>query len=71
MNINGTDEAHALAEVWASICGNLDEFLACKSNIELEGKLGHYEGYMAEAEEMIKRLATRGFYIVPSQPKTE
>lgn len=59
------NRTQALAESWASIDGKLDEFRAgagAKSVMDEPG--GHYSGYMAEAEEMMKRLETRGFVIV-------
>jgi len=55
----------ALAEAWASIDGKLELFRLEK---DAEGYgTGTYVGYIAEAEEMIDRLKTRGFEIVPIQ----
>jgi len=54
----------ALAEAWASIDGKLDRFRACKADDALEDVEGHYQGYMVEAEEMIRRLESRGFTVV-------
>jgi hypothetical protein len=62
----------ALAEAWASIDGKLDAFRRehARSRVapldrEEDGYTGHYEGYMAEAEEMIVRLRARGYVITP------
>jgi len=53
----------ALAEAWASIDGKLERFRAEKI---LSGDgTGTFVGYMAEAEEMIRRLYTRGYSITP------
>lgn len=57
------NKQEALAESWASIDGKLDEFRAGKGQPE-EAHGGHYGGYMAEAEEMIKRLEKRGFAVI-------
>ena len=57
--------SEALAEAWASIDGKLDEFRAGKTAPNIEDFGGHYEGYMAEAEEMMRRLQSRGYHIVP------
>ena len=51
----------ALAEAWASINGRLDEFRAGKYAEDIDG---HYEGHMADAAELVKRLEKRGFVIV-------
>lgn len=52
----------ALAEAWASIDGKLEKFRDSKG-APLEAG-GHYDGYMEEAKEMIRRLRTRGFDVV-------
>lgn len=62
----------ALAEVWASMDGKLDDFRAGKSAKSIEDEPGGYfSGYMSEADEAIHRLAERGFHIVkgPKIPK--
>ncbi len=55
----------ALAEAWASIDGKLDAFRRERDDRTLDwdspGFTGHYEGYMEEAAEMIKRLRARGY----------
>jgi hypothetical protein len=57
----------ALASAWASIDGKLDKFFAGKGKARLEDEPGgHYSGYMAEAEEMLKRLLKRGFIVTPT-----
>jgi hypothetical protein len=63
--------AEALAEVWAVIDGKGPEFRACREIRELEDKLGHYGGYVAEARSMIRRLEARGYSVValPAEPK--
>lgn len=58
-------EVVAIAETWASIDGKLTEFKRCQTDQEAEAELGYYEGYISEAEEAVKRLAHRGFVIVP------
>jgi len=65
-------EVEALAEVWASIDGRLESFQRERELKEPLGNLlddptfmGHYVGYIAEAEEMIRRLNDRGFTITP------
>jgi hypothetical protein len=55
----------ALAESWASIDGKLDKFHTDKGKPLAEGE-GYYAGYTEEAEEMIRRLAKRGYRIVPA-----
>lgn len=61
----------ALADSWASIDGKLDQFRDCKASPMLEEDLGSYEGYMAEAQEMIKRIEVRGFKLVPLEVSDE
>ena len=56
----------ALAQSWASIDGKLDMFLKGKGRSETAYG-GHYGGYMAEAKEMQKRLAKRGYEIHRAQ----
>ena len=58
------DAVEALAQSWASIDGKLERFFECKADPELDDTEGRYQGYMCEAEEMIKRLGTRGFKVV-------
>lgn len=53
MNKDGID---ALAEAWASIDGKLDQFRS--------GAGGYRDGYLSEAEEMLRRLETRGFRLI-------
>lgn len=55
------NEIEALADAWASIDGDGDEFRAGKAGKD-EG--GSYEGYMSDAAELAKRLKTRGYTIV-------
>lgn len=55
----------ALADAWASIDGKLDDFRAGKGKPIDEQPGGRYDGYIADAEEMIRRLGRRGFKIVP------
>lgn len=55
----------ALADAWASIDGKVDKFRAGKGCASIEDEPGgHYSGYMAEADEMIRRLNARGFDVV-------
>jgi hypothetical protein len=46
-----TDTAEALAEIWAGKLGTMD---------------GTYQGYVAEASEMIERLHAMGFDVIKS-----
>jgi hypothetical protein len=50
----------ALAEAWASMDGKLETFRAEKLILPEYGT-GTYVGYMAEAEEMQRRLLVRGY----------
>lgn len=57
----------ALAEAWASIDGHLEAYRR-----ERDGNVfnpseneGRYDGYQAEATEMINRLRKRGFDVTP------
>lgn len=56
---------HALAESWASIDGRLDRYFSDRDG---KTEYGHWEGYNHEAETMIKRLAKRGYAVVPIEP---
>jgi phosphoserine phosphatase len=58
--------AEALAEAWASIDGKAEQFKSCKADSEAEDLMGFYEGYLADAQEMIKRLQDRGYKVVPA-----
>jgi len=65
--------ANALAEAWASIDGKLVEYerergLSVSESFDLPGFTGTFEGYLAEAEEMIRRLRSRGFDVTPISP---
>lgn len=60
------------ARAWASIDGKSAEFdrergkpIPYKDDIEEEGWTGHYVGYMAEAEELLKRA---GCYVATRPP---
>lgn len=59
--------AEALAEVWASIDGKADRFLANRADRSLDRTDGSYPGYLYEAEEMIRRLEKRGFTVVAKE----
>lgn len=54
----------ALAESWASIDGKLDKFRDDKA--EPDPTSGYYEGYISDAEEMIRRLEKRGWTLAPT-----
>lgn len=60
----------ALASAWASIDGKLDKFYAGKGQPFEDQPGGHYDGYIAEAEEIASRLLKRGFIISPSGQRT-
>ena len=44
-----------IARAWASIDGRRDEFDRGKVDRDYECEAGHYEGYISEAEEMLRR----------------
>jgi hypothetical protein len=57
----------ALAESWSSMIGELETFLSERQNVSPqnpESPTGTYEGYMADAEELLKRLEERGYRLV-------
>lgn len=60
----------AIADVWASIDGNLTEFRRGRTAKHIWAFGGHYAGYQAEAEEMIRRLKERGYGLrrLPRRP---
>lgn len=59
----------ALAEAWASIDGKAEIYQKEKADpnadVMAEGYQGVFMGYQSEAEELISRLRSRGFDIVP------
>lgn len=58
----------ALAEAWASIDGHLEVYHREKAGDIEPGSppyQGRYDGYQAEALEMINRLRERGFDVTP------
>lgn len=55
--------AHALADAWASIDGKLEEFRAGRTAKSITDFGGHFDGYIADAEELIERLRNRGYDI--------
>ena len=57
----------ALAEAWASIDGKIEGFRRGKREKNERVCFGYYEGYIAEAQEMIKRLEARGYKVVPNE----
>lgn len=59
----------AVAEAWASIDGKIDAYRRERDNdIDWDDPTftGHFYGYQAEAEELIRRLEARGFSVIPS-----
>lgn len=59
---------NALAEAWASIDGKLDYYRRERDEeVDLLDPTctGHFAGYEAEAQEMIRRLEARGFTVTP------
>lgn len=50
-----SDHVENVARAWASIDGKLAEFEVCKMDPEMGKAHGYYEGYMAEARELLKR----------------
>jgi hypothetical protein len=63
------DKITALAETWASMDGKLDAFRREMTMDPLDRNApdytGHYEGYKEDAKELLRRLETRGYTIVP------
>lgn len=67
------DKIEAVAEAWASIDGELDDF---RRERELKDPIsalmndptftGRYIGYVEDASELIRRVEARGFTVVPS-----
>lgn len=58
----------AVAESWASIDGKLDTYKRERDDPNADyksGFTGHFDGYQAEAEEMIRRIRARGHDVVP------
>lgn len=49
----------AFARAWASIDGKGERFDECKENPEAEEHYGYYEGYMADARELLKRAGCK------------
>lgn len=56
----------AVAEAWASIDGKLEKFRWERDNPHApETRIGgYYNGYMHEAEELLKRVEARGYQLV-------
>lgn len=62
------DAIEAVAEAWASIDGKGDDFRRErdeKISITDPTYTGHYEGYLEEARELIRRIEQRGFTVRP------
>jgi hypothetical protein len=53
--MNKSQMIEAVAESWASMDGKSDEFQRCKNDTDTDNILGTFSGYMAEAEELLKR----------------
>lgn len=49
------DWIEEVARAWASIDGKKAHFDACKQDPKLEQVGGYYQGYMADAQELLKR----------------
>ncbi len=49
------DDIEKVAAAWASIDGKKDRFWACKADQAIEDEEGRYEGYMADAKELMLR----------------
>jgi len=57
VRVKGDDLVERVARAWASIDGKSGLFDECKASKAMEDQNGTYEGYMAEARELIKRAA--------------
>lgn len=55
----------AFAEAMASADGKLDAFLACEADPVREETEGYFGGYLADAESILERAASRGVVAVP------
>lgn len=58
------DPVEAVAEAWASIDGNLDQFRLCRDREDLEETLGSHGGYREDAKALIERTLSRGWKLV-------
>lgn len=59
----------AVAEAWATMDGKLEAYKAgANVNTLAEEPGGHFSGYQADAEELIRRIAERGFILVRTKP---
>ena len=56
------DDVGVLAEVWAEMDGRGNEFRLERDN-PVNGGDGTYQGYRADAEEMLRRIHKRGYYM--------
>ena len=65
----GQSAIEAVAEAWASIDGRLEQFRAEREmapDDPRRQKSGRYDGYMVEAEELLKRIRARAYILVPA-----
>lgn len=53
----------AVADAWASIDGKLTEYRRGKKAKSILAFGGHFAGYQAEAEELIRRIKRRGYVL--------
>lgn len=60
-DIHHPDIVRAFAAAWASIDGKLDAFELESAGMDYDDPryTGHYEGYMAEASELLRRAGGR------------
>lgn len=63
-----TSAIEAIAEAWASIDGKLTPFRHGRLSKDIEAYGGHYAGYMADAEELLRRVQARGFALTRVVP---
>jgi hypothetical protein len=59
----------AVAESWAELDGKSAAFAAGKGKPIHEQPGAHYDGYLADAESLIRSLAKRGFHIAKTERK--
>ena len=50
-----------IAKSWASMDGKGDLFESCKLDPEFDSKHGYYMGYIADAEELLKRSGIKKY----------
>lgn len=63
------EAVEALAEAWAVIDGKLEQFMYCREDPQLERVCGHFGGYIADAQGLLRNLERRGFTLAPIEAR--